>query len=98
MVWALNSVWGKDPERSDVKTCKSKCMSHMQQCGILQNYMPSEEEDAKTATKYDFEEKEKVNTWVKTNTKCEKVRNSNPYLLYKVFNNISYDSCFLFLK
>ena len=44
--------------------------------------MPSEEEDAKMATKYDFEEKEEVNTWVNTNTKCEKVRNSNPYPLY----------------
>ena len=95
MVWALNSVWGKDPEGSDVKTCKSKCMSHMQQCGILQNPMPSEEEDAKMATRDDFEEKEEVNTWVKTNTRSEEVRNSNPYLLYKVFNNSSYDSCIL---
>ena len=42
--------------------------------------MPSEEEDAKMATRDDFEEKEEV-------------RNSNPYLLYKVFNN---DSCLLF--
>jgi len=58
--------------------------------------MPSEEENAKMATRDDFVEKEEVNTWVKTNTKCEEVRNSNPYLLYKVFNNISYDSCFLF--
>jgi len=45
--------------------------------------MPSEEEDAKMATRDDFEEKE-VNTWVKTNTKCEEVRNYNPYLLYSV--------------
>jgi len=58
--------------------------------------MPSEEDDAKMATRDDFEEKEEVNTWVKTNTKCEEVRNSNPYLLYKVFNNILYASCFLF--
>jgi len=71
-------------------------MSHMQQCGIFQNYMPSEEENAKMATRDDFEEKEEFNTWVKTNTKCKEVRNFNPYLLYKVFNNISYDSCFLF--
>jgi len=45
--------------------------------------MPLEEEDLKMATRDDFEEKEEVNTWVKTNTKCEEVRNSNPYLLYK---------------
>ena len=57
--------------------------------------MFSEEEDANIATRDDFEEKEKVNTWVKTNTRSEEVRNSNPYLLYKVFNNISYDSCIL---
>lgn len=38
-------------------------MSHMQQCGILQNPMPSEEEDAKMATKDDFEEKEEINTY-----------------------------------
>ena len=53
--------------------------------------MPSEEEDAKMATRDDFE----VSTWVKTNTRSEEVRNSNPYLLYKVFKNISYDSCIL---
>jgi len=58
--------------------------------------MSYEEDDAKMATRDDFEEKEEVNTWVKTNTKCEEVRNSNLYLLYKVFNNISYDSCFMF--
>ena len=69
MVWALNSVWGKDPERSDVKACKSKCISHMQQCGILQNWMLSEEEDAKMATRDDFEEKEEINTWVKKHKK-----------------------------
>ena len=57
--------------------------------------MPSEEENAKLATGDNFEEEEEGNTWVKTNTKSEEVRNYNPYLLYKVFNNISYDSCIL---
>jgi len=54
--------------------------------------MPSEEENAKMATIDDFEEKEEVNTWVKTNTTSEEVRNYNPYFVYKVFNNISYNS------
>jgi len=70
-------------------------MSHMQQCGIFQNQMPSKEENAKMATRDDFEEKDEGNTWVKTNTKSEEVRNYNSYLLYKVFNNISYDSYIL---
>jgi len=57
--------------------------------------MPSEKENANMATGDDFEEKEEVRIWVKANTKCEEVRHSNPYLLYKVFNSISYDSCIL---
>jgi hypothetical protein len=58
-------------------------------------WMIFEEEDAKMTTRDDSEEKGEVNTWVKTNTRSEEVRNSNPYLLYKVFKNISYDSCIL---
>ena len=58
--------------------------------------MSYQEKDAKMATRDDFEEKEEVNTWVKKNTKCEEVRHSNSYLLYKVFNNISYDHAFCF--
>jgi len=37
-------------------------MSHMQQCGLFQNQMPSEEENAKLATGDNFEEEEEGNT------------------------------------